>query len=79
MNNFNILFSLYIFLNYFNMESKIMNEYTIYLYDLPKIEYSSQKLARVFKEMTEIDLEDPPTIVKDPLKIFYHGFMKIKC
>ena len=61
------------------MENQKLSDYTVYIYDLPKSEYSSQKLARVFKEISGLDLEEPPTIIKEPQKIFYSGFMKVKC
>ena len=37
-------------------------ECTIYLYDLPKAEYSSQKLAAAMKELADIALDEPPII-----------------
>ena len=53
--------------------------YTVYLYDLPKIEYSSHKLAEVFKHQAGIFLSDVPYIDRDARKVFYTGQLKIRC
>ena len=53
--------------------------YTVYIYDLPKVEFSSQKLASVMEEMAEIKLEETPLIQRHIKRMFFNGFMKIKC
>ena len=53
--------------------------YTVYLYDLPKVEYQSHRLARVMKEQAGIVLNDVPIIFRDIKKQFFKGFMKISC
>ena len=49
------------------------------MYDLPKQEYSSAKLAKVMKEIVGVELDQPPTIRKAYYKQFDQGFMKIRC
>ena len=46
------------------MESEYA-DYTVYLYDLPKAEYSSHKLARMMSELVGIELDRPPTVLKE--------------
>ena len=53
--------------------------YTVYLYDLPKVEYSSHKLAEALKEQAGIVLNDVPIINRDIKKQFFKGYMKISC
>jgi hypothetical protein len=53
--------------------------YTVYLYDLPRHEYSSQKIAQIVKEKTGLILDQPPTIYKDVHKKFLSAFMKVQC
>lgn len=39
--------------------------YTVYLYDLPKVEYTSHKLAEALKDQAGIVLNDVPIIHRD--------------
>lgn len=55
------------------------NVFTVYLYDLPKQEYSSQKMAMIVKQKTGIILDRPPTILKDLNKKFKSAFMQVQC
>jgi len=50
----------------------------IYLYDLPKENISSTKLAMVFKEQAGVILESRPQIRKDVTRPFYSGIVNIK-
>ena len=50
----------------------------IYLYDLPKGDISSTKIAMIFKEQAGIVLEQRPQIRKDITKPFYSGIVSIK-
>lgn len=43
----------------------------LYLYDLPKDTVSSVKIANKIKELTDLDLGEPPQIRRDPNKPFY--------
>jgi hypothetical protein len=52
----------------------IQKKNLIYLYDLPKVEFTSSKLANVLKA-AEIDLDVAPEIHRDPAKPFYSGFV----
>jgi hypothetical protein len=47
------------------MESSESQVYTVYLYDLPKVEYSSHRLASALKEQAGIVLNDVPIIHRD--------------
>lgn len=60
------------------MES-ISTVYTVYLYDLPKAEYSSHRLAAALKEQAGIVLNDVPIITRDLKHQFFKGYMKISC
>ena len=51
----------------------------MYLYDLPRNEYTSHKIARIVKDKTGITLNEPPNILRDVQKKFLNGFMKIEC
>lgn len=50
----------------------------IYLYDLPKDEVSSTKLAMIFKDKAGVVLESRPQIRKDITKPFYSGIVNVK-
>ena len=51
----------------------------IYLYDLPKEEISSTKLAQVFEEQAKVTLVDgKPQIRRDLTRPFYSGIVQIK-
>jgi len=53
------------------------NKNLIYLYDLPKAEFTSALLAGLLKD-AGIELEHKPQISRDPTKPFYSGIMCIK-
>ena len=53
--------------------------YTVYLYDLPKLEYTSQKMAHIVKQKTGLIIDKPPTILQDFNKKFMSAFMQIHC
>jgi len=50
----------------------------IYLYDLPKDEISSTKIAMAFKDQAGVVLDSRPQIRKDITKPFYSGIVSIK-
>jgi signal recognition particle receptor subunit beta len=50
----------------------------IYLYDLPKEEISSTKIAMIFKDQAGVVLDSRPQIRKDITKPFYSGIVNIK-
>jgi len=49
----------------------------IYLYDLPKENITSVKLANLFKEKADIDLDIAPQIKRDITKPFYTAIVRI--
>lgn len=59
------------------MESSRVNQ--VYIYDLSKESFSSQKLAYALKEQAGVIIEEAPIIKRDAKKLFYTGFIKIKC
>ena len=58
--------------------SSDQNQNLIYLYDLPKDETDSRKIAIAFKEMADVVLETKPQIKKDLTKPFYSAIVCIK-
>jgi hypothetical protein len=56
----------------------MLDQNLIYLYDLPKDELTSIKIADVFLKETGILLKDKPQIKKDPTKFFYSAMVVIK-
>ena len=62
-----------------NEASKAFEFFTVYLYDLPKFEYASHKLAEVLKKQANILLSDVPVIDRHPRKEFFTGRMQIRC
>ena len=50
----------------------------IYLYDLPKKEYTSVKLAEILKNSTGVELERQPTVRRDINRPFYSAIIGIE-
>ena len=50
----------------------------IYLYDLPKKEYTSVKLAELLKDVTGVELERQPTVRRDLIRPFYSAIIGIE-
>lgn len=53
------------------------NHNLIYLYDLPKKEYTSVKLAELLKEQCGVELERQPTVRRDISRPFYQAIITI--
>ena len=49
----------------------------IYLYDLPKKEVDSKKIAMAFKKMADVDLKQRPQIRKDITRPFWTAIVNI--
>ena len=60
----------------FNSTDQAQN--LIYLYDLPKDETDSRKIAIAFKEMADVILDSKPQIRKDITRPFYSAIVCIK-
>lgn len=50
----------------------------IYLYDLPKEEISSKKIAEAFKNQAQVNLDVMPQIRRDITRPFYSAIINIK-
>lgn len=60
------------------MFSENLNVNLLYLYDLPKENTTSTKLAMIFKEQSGYDLEARPQINKNVTRPFYSGIINIR-
>jgi len=49
----------------------------LYLYDLPKDEFTSIKLCEAFKNQAGVTLESQPQIKRDYARPFYSGILSI--
>ena len=49
----------------------------LYLYDLPKENITSTKIATTIKEKCDFELTEPPQIRRDPNRPFYSAIIKI--
>lgn len=60
------------------MASNIFDKQNLlYLYDLPKDEFTSIKLAEAFKNNANVTLDNPPQIKRDYARPFYSGIVSI--
>jgi hypothetical protein len=60
------------------MSQQFGDQNYIYLYDLPKEELTSQKIAQAFEDKAQVTLANKPQIRRDFTRPFYSGIVQIK-
>lgn len=59
------------------MQASVDRQNLIYMYDLPKEDYTSTALAKLLKDRSGIDLARKPQVKRDPNRPFYTAIMSI--
>lgn len=60
------------------MSQNFQDQNLIYLYDLPKIDTTSTRLAEAFKSQAGVQIDGKPQIRRDIARPFYTGIVQIK-